>query len=99
MDIPLPDKDNDSEDNSDEEHIWLNPYRVFDRSNQVPIGDHETGPALLHLVRYVRAQEALYDQVTLDLIAARADVARLRRREAEPEDSNPVVLFGRPIEL
>ncbi|KAE8808990.1 hypothetical protein D1007_14413 [Hordeum vulgare] len=48
---------------------------------------------------YVRAQEALYDQVTLDLIAARVELARLRRREAEPEASNPVVLFGRPIEL
>ncbi|KAE8779814.1 hypothetical protein D1007_47130 [Hordeum vulgare] len=56
-------------------------------------------PALLHLVRYVKEQEALYDQVTLDVVAARVELARLRRREAEPEASNPVVLFGRPIEL
>ncbi|KAE8793590.1 hypothetical protein D1007_31749 [Hordeum vulgare] len=38
---------------------------------QVANGDHETNPALLHLVRYLRAQEALYDQVTLNLLAAR----------------------------
>ncbi|KAE8785248.1 hypothetical protein D1007_41083 [Hordeum vulgare] len=71
----------------------------YGRAIQVASGDHETDPALLHLVRYVRAQEALYDQVTLDLITARTELARLRRREAEPEASNPVVLFGRPIEL
>ncbi|KAE8803212.1 hypothetical protein D1007_20988 [Hordeum vulgare] len=62
-------------------------------------GDHETDPALLHLVRYVRVQEALYDQVTLDVIAAHVELVRLRRREAEPEASNHVVLFGRLIEL
>ncbi|KAE8776924.1 hypothetical protein D1007_50360 [Hordeum vulgare] len=67
---------------------------------QVATGDHETDPPpLLHLVRYVRAQEALYDQVTLALIAARTELARLRRREAEPKASSPVVMFGRPIEL
>ncbi|KAE8772334.1 hypothetical protein D1007_55677 [Hordeum vulgare] len=71
----------------------------YGRPIQVASGDHETDPALLHLVHYVRAQEALYDQVTLDLIAGRANMARLRRREAKPEASNPVVLFGRPIEL
>ncbi|KAE8785255.1 hypothetical protein D1007_41090 [Hordeum vulgare] len=71
----------------------------YGRPIQVASGDHETDPALLHLVRYVRAQEALYDQVTLDLISARAELARLRRREAEPEASNHVVLFGRRIEL
>ncbi|KAE8794744.1 hypothetical protein D1007_30465 [Hordeum vulgare] len=71
----------------------------YGRTIQVVSGDHETDPTLLHLVRYVRAQEALYDQVTLDLIAARAELARLSRREAEPEASNPVVLFGRLIEL
>ncbi|KAE8777956.1 hypothetical protein D1007_49246 [Hordeum vulgare] len=71
----------------------------YGRPIQVASGDHETDPALLHLVHYVRAQEALYDQVTLYLIAARAEMARLRRREAEPEASNPLVLFGRPIEL
>ncbi|KAE8799445.1 hypothetical protein D1007_25213 [Hordeum vulgare] len=38
----------------------------YGRPIQVTSGDHETDPALLHLVRYVRAQEALYDQVTLD---------------------------------
>ncbi|KAE8806737.1 hypothetical protein D1007_17096 [Hordeum vulgare] len=68
---------------------------------QVASGDHETDPALLHLVRYLRAQEALYDQVTLDLIAARGELARLdpMRREVEPNMRNLVVLFGRPIEL
>ncbi|KAE8803437.1 hypothetical protein D1007_20665 [Hordeum vulgare] len=71
----------------------------YGRPIQVAIGDHETDPTLLHLVRYVRAQEALYDQVTLDLIAACVELARLRRREAEPEARNPVVLFGRPTEL
>ncbi|KAE8781404.1 hypothetical protein D1007_45352 [Hordeum vulgare] len=69
------------------------------RPIQVASGDHETDLALLHLVRYVRVQEALYDQDTLDLIAPRAELARLRRRKAEPEASNPVLLFGRPIEL
>ncbi|KAE8806678.1 hypothetical protein D1007_17036 [Hordeum vulgare] len=61
--------------------------------------DHETDPALLHLVCYIRAQEALYYQVTLDLIAACGEFAHLdpRRREVEPNASNPVVLFGRPI--
>ncbi|KAE8808071.1 hypothetical protein D1007_15499 [Hordeum vulgare] len=71
----------------------------YGRPIQVASGDHETDLALLHHVRYVKAQEALYDQFTLDLIAACAELARLRRREAEPEASNPVVLFGRPIEL
>ncbi|KAE8816564.1 hypothetical protein D1007_05899 [Hordeum vulgare] len=71
----------------------------YGRPIQVANGDHETDPALLHLVRYVRAQEALYDQVTLDLIAARAELTHLRRRETEPEAGNPVVFFGRPIEL
>ncbi|KAE8813258.1 hypothetical protein D1007_09651 [Hordeum vulgare] len=48
----------------------------------------------------MRAQEAQHEQVTLDLIAARGELARLdpRRGEAEPDTSNPVMLFGRPIE-
>ncbi|KAE8776563.1 hypothetical protein D1007_50786 [Hordeum vulgare] len=71
----------------------------YGRPIQVASGDQETIPALLHLVRFVRAQEALYDQVTLDLIAVRAELARLRRREAEQEASNLEVLFGRLIEL
>ncbi|KAE8769293.1 hypothetical protein D1007_59139 [Hordeum vulgare] len=62
-------------------------------------GDHETDPTLLHLVRYLRAQEALYDHATLDLVTAHTELARLRRREAETEASNPIVLFRRPIEL
>ncbi|KAE8820738.1 hypothetical protein D1007_01499 [Hordeum vulgare] len=33
----------------------------YGRPIQVASGDQETDPALLHLVRYVRAQEALYD--------------------------------------
>ncbi|KAE8775641.1 hypothetical protein D1007_51811 [Hordeum vulgare] len=47
------------------------------------------------------AQEALYAQVTLDLLAAREELARLDpgRRDEEPDAINPVVLFGRPIEL
>ena len=43
----------------------------YGRPPQVANGDHETDPALLHLVRYVSALEQLFDQVTLDLIAAR----------------------------
>ncbi|KAE8787396.1 hypothetical protein D1007_38669 [Hordeum vulgare] len=68
----------------------------YDRPLQVANGDHETDPALLHIVRYVRAQEALYDQVTLDLLGAREELARHdpRRREVDPNASNPVVLFG-----
>ncbi|KAE8780640.1 hypothetical protein D1007_46185 [Hordeum vulgare] len=64
-------------------------------------GDHETDPALLHLVCYLRAQEAPYGQVTLDLLADHEELAHLdpRRIEVEPDASNPVVLFGRPIEL
>ena len=43
----------------------------YGRPPQVANGDHEIDPALLHLVRYVSALEQLFDQVTLDLIAAR----------------------------
>ncbi|KAE8795297.1 hypothetical protein D1007_29849 [Hordeum vulgare] len=73
----------------------------YGRPLQVTSGDHETDPALLHLVRYLRAQEALYDQVTLVLLAAREELACLetRRRGVEPDGSNPVVLFEIPIEL
>ncbi|KAE8786098.1 hypothetical protein D1007_40114 [Hordeum vulgare] len=73
----------------------------YGRLPQVASEDHETDPALLHLVRYTRAQEALYEQVTLNLIATRGELARLnpRRREAEPNVSNLIVLFGKPIEL
>ncbi|KAE8817270.1 hypothetical protein D1007_05169 [Hordeum vulgare] len=71
----------------------------YGRPIQVASGDHETDPALLHLVRYVRAKQAVYDQVTLDLFAARVELPRLRRREAEPEASKLVVMFGRPTEL
>ncbi|KAE8784702.1 hypothetical protein D1007_41699 [Hordeum vulgare] len=72
----------------------------YGRPPQVASGSHETDPALLHLVRFMRAQKALYEQVTLDLIAARGELARLdlRRREVEPHTTNPVGLFGRPIE-
>ncbi|KAE8819632.1 hypothetical protein D1007_02276 [Hordeum vulgare] len=73
----------------------------YGRPLQVANGGLETDPAQLHLVRYLRVQEALYDQVTLDLVAAREELARLdpRRREVDPDATNPVVLFGRPIEL
>ncbi|KAE8819526.1 hypothetical protein D1007_02509 [Hordeum vulgare] len=73
----------------------------YGRPLQVVSGDHETNPALLHLVCYLRAQEALYAQVTLDLLAAREELAHLnpRRREVKPDAINHVVLFGRLIEL
>ena len=63
-------------------------------------GDHETNPALLHLVRYVSALEELFDQITLDLIAARGELVRRgpARGEDEPDADHPVVLFGHPIE-
>ncbi|KAE8794061.1 hypothetical protein D1007_31221 [Hordeum vulgare] len=73
----------------------------YGRPLLVTTGDHETDPAMLHLVCYMRAQEALYDKVTLDLIAACGEQPHLdpSRREADPDASNPVLLFGRPIEL
>ncbi|KAE8789834.1 hypothetical protein D1007_35945 [Hordeum vulgare] len=40
-------------------------YEGYGRPLQVVNEDHETDPALLHLVRYRRAQEALYDHVTV----------------------------------
>ncbi|KAE8783218.1 hypothetical protein D1007_43345 [Hordeum vulgare] len=72
----------------------------YGRLPQVANGDREMDPALLHLVRYIRAQEALYEQVTLDLIPPHGDLGCLtpRRRDAEPDATNPIVLFGRPIE-
>ena len=67
----------------------------YGRPPQVANGDHETDPALLHLVRYVSALEGLFDQ-----IAARGELVRRAsaRREDEPDADNPVVLFGQPIE-
>ena len=55
---------------------------------------------MLHLVRYVSALEALFDQITIDLIAARGELVRRApaREENEPNADNPVVLFGHPIE-
>ncbi|SPT17982.1 unnamed protein product [Triticum aestivum] len=72
----------------------------YGRTPQVANGDRETGPALLHLVRYVSALEELFDQITLDLIAARGELVRRApaRGEDEPDTVNPVVLFGQPIE-
>ena len=51
-------------------------------------------------MRYVSALEELFDQTTLDLIAARGELVRRApaRREDEPDADNPVVLFGHPIE-
>ena len=51
-------------------------------------------------MRYVGALEELFDQITLDLIAARGELIRRApaRREDEPDADNPVVLFGQPIE-
>ena len=72
----------------------------YGRPPQVANGDHETDPALLHLVRYVGALEELFDQITLDLIAARGELVRRApaRGEDEPDAVNPVVLFGQPVE-
>ncbi|KAE8793699.1 hypothetical protein D1007_31736 [Hordeum vulgare] len=64
--------------------VYYYPSREgYGRPLQVASGVHETDPALLHLMCYLRAQEALYDQVTLDLLAACEDLDRLdpRRRE------------------
>ena len=49
---------------------------------------------------YVSALEELFDQITLDLIAARGELVRRApaRGEDEPDADNPVVLFGQPIE-
>ena len=46
------------------------------------------------------ALEELFDQITLDLIAARGELVRRApaRREVEPDIDNPVVLFGHPID-
>ena len=51
-------------------------------------------------MRYVSALEELFDQITLDLIAARGELVRRApaRREVEPDADNPVVLFGHPID-
>ena len=51
-------------------------------------------------MRYVSALEQLFDQITLDLIAARGELVRRApaRGEVEPDADNPVVLFGHPIE-
>ena len=51
-------------------------------------------------MRYVGALEELFDQITIDLIAARGELVRRApaRREDEPDADNPVVLFGQPIE-
>ena len=72
----------------------------YGRPPQVANADHETDPALLHLVRYVSALEELFDQITPDLIAARGELIRRApaRGEEEPNADNPVVLFGHPIE-
>ncbi|KAE8818268.1 hypothetical protein D1007_03898 [Hordeum vulgare] len=79
---------------------YYHSHEGYGRSSIVASKDQGTDPALLHLVCYIRAQEALYEEVTLDLIAARGELAHLnpRRREAERDASNQVVLFGRPIE-
>ena len=51
-------------------------------------------------MRYVSALEALFDKITIDLIAARGELVRRApaSREAESDADNPVVLFGHPIE-
>ena len=48
---------------------------------------------------YVSALEELFDQITLDLIAARGELfRRAPAREVEPDADNLVVLFEHPIE-
>ena len=51
-------------------------------------------------MRYVSALEELFDQITLDLIAARGELVRraTARGEDEPDADNPVVMFKQPIE-
>ena len=51
-------------------------------------------------MRYVGALEELFDQITIDLIAARGELVRRAsaREENEPNADNPVVLFGHPID-
>lgn len=72
----------------------------YSRPPEVTNRENETDFTLLHLVCFIRAQEALYEHVTLDLIAVRGELSRQtpRRREAEPDATNPVVFFGRSIE-
>ena len=50
-------------------------------------------------MRYVSALEEVFDQITLDLIAARGELVRRApaRGEDEPDANNPVVMFGHPI--
>ena len=54
----------------------------------------------MHLARYVSALEQLFEQITLDLVAARGELIRRApaRGEHEANADNPVVLFGQPIE-
>ena len=49
-------------------------------------------------MRYVSALEELFDQITLDLVAARGELVRRApaRGGDEPDADNPVVLFGHP---
>ena len=63
----------------------------YGRPPQVANEDHETDPALLHLVHYVSALEALFDQITIDLITARGELVRRTpaSREDEPDADNP----------
>ena len=51
-------------------------------------------------MRYVSGLEELFDQITLDLIAARGERFRRApaRGEVEPDTDNPVMLFGHLIE-
>ena len=50
-------------------------------------------------MRYVSALEDLFDQITLDLVAAHGELIRRTpaRREDEPDADNLVVLFGQLI--
>ncbi|KAE8769292.1 hypothetical protein D1007_59138 [Hordeum vulgare] len=63
----------------------------YGRTLQVTSGNHETNPTQLHLVCYLRVQEALYAEVTLDLLAAREELVHLdpRGEKWSPTPSTP----------
>ena len=72
----------------------------YGRPTQVTNREQESDPALVHLVCYLRAQEALFDQVTFDLIETRKTLALLTptRSEAEPAIDTLKVLLGSSLQ-
>ncbi|KAE8767145.1 hypothetical protein D1007_61530 [Hordeum vulgare] len=61
--------------------------------------DQDIDPALVQVVRYLRAQEALIDQITFDLVMNRTPTARwtLASYEAATASINQHVFVRRPI--